>query len=75
MVKKLTKVGNSLALVLDKPLLDLAKIDATTSLEVSSDGGVIVISPIREQKRTAKLRAVVEDAHRRYGGVFKRLAD
>jgi antitoxin component of MazEF toxin-antitoxin module len=30
MIKKLTKTGNSLALVLDKPLLDQAKIDADT---------------------------------------------
>ena len=75
MLKKLTKSGNSLALVIDKPLLDLVKIDADTPLEVSSDGNVIVISPLRDRKRTAKLRAVVADAHRRYGGVFKRLAD
>ena len=75
MVKKLTKTGNSLALVIDKPLLDLVKIDADTPLEVSSDGNVIVISPLRDKKRTAKLRAVVADAHRRYGGVFKRLAE
>ena len=75
MVKKLTKTGNSLALVIDKPLLDLVKIDAETPLEVSSDGNVIVISPLRDKKRTAKLRAVVADAHRRYGGVFKRLAE
>ena len=75
MVKKLTKTGNSLALVIDKPLLDLVKIDADTPLEVSSDGNVIVISPLRDKKRTARLRAVAADAHRRYGGVFKRLAE
>ena len=75
MVKKLTKTGNSLALVIDKPLLDLVKIDAETPLEVSSDGNVIVISPLRDKKRTARLRAVAADAHRRYGGVFKRLAE
>jgi antitoxin component of MazEF toxin-antitoxin module len=75
MRKKLTKTGNSLALVLDKPLLDRVGIDARTSLEVSTDGHVIVISPVRSRPRTAKLKRVVEEAHRRYAGAFRRLAE
>lgn len=74
MVKKLTKTGNSLALVLDKPILDRVKIDASTPLEVSTDGEVIVISPVRDRRRTARLKRIVEEAHRQYGGVFRRLA-
>jgi len=74
MVKKLTKTGNSLALVLDRPLLDRVKIDANTPLEVSTDGEVIVISPVRDRRRTIKLKKIVEKAHRQYGGVFARLA-
>jgi antitoxin component of MazEF toxin-antitoxin module len=75
MLKKLTKTGNSLALVLDKPLLDRAQIDADTPLEVSTDGDVIVITPVRNRRRTARLKSIVAEAHRQYGGVFKRLAD
>ncbi|MBI1726829.1 MAG: AbrB/MazE/SpoVT family DNA-binding domain-containing protein [Candidatus Rokubacteria bacterium] len=75
MRKKLTKTGNSLALVLDKPLLDRVGIDATTPLEVSTDGQVIVISPVRARRRTARLKKVAEEAHRRYGGAFRRLAE
>jgi antitoxin MazE len=75
MVKKLTKTGNSLALVLDKPVLDRAKINADTPLEVSTDGDVIVISPVRTRRRTAKLKRIVAEAHRQYGGVFRRLAE
>ncbi len=74
MVKKLTKTGNSLALVLDRPLLDRAGISANTPLEVSTDGDVIVISPVRTRKRAARLKRVVDRAHRQYGGVFARLA-
>lgn len=74
-IKKLTKSGNSLALVIDKPLLDALGIDADTPLEISTDGDVLVVTPQRERKRTAKLRAVVSEAHERYGGVFRRLAD
>ena len=75
MRKKLTRTGNSLALVLDKPLLDRVGIDASTPLEVSTDGQVIVISPVRGQRRTARLKQVVQEAHRRYSGAFRRLAE
>ena len=75
MVKKLTKTGNSLALVLDKALLEQTGIDANTPLEVSTDGEVILISPVRSAKRTAKLKRVMERAHERYAGAFKRLAE
>jgi antitoxin MazE len=74
MVKKLTKTGNSFALVLEKPILEKMKIDADTPLEVSTNGEVIVISPVRDRRRVAKLRAIVERAHRDYSGVFARLA-
>jgi antitoxin MazE len=75
MVKRLTKTGNSLALVLDKRLLALAKIDASTPLEVSTDGQVIIVTPVRDKRRVARLKTIVDEAHRQYGGVFKRLAE
>ena len=75
MVKRLTKTGNSLALVLDRPLLARLKLNARTPLEVSTDGEVIVISPVRRAQRTAKLKRIVAAAHHQYGGVFRRLAD
>jgi antitoxin MazE len=73
--KKLRKTGKSLALVLDKRLLDQLRIDASTPLEVSTDGEVIVISPVRDRRRTLKFKKAVAEAQRRYGGVFRRLAD
>ncbi len=71
-LKKLTK--SSLALVIDKPLLDTLGVDADTPLEISTDGDVLVVTPRRGRKRTAKLRTVVSEARERYGGVFRRLA-
>ena len=38
MVKKLTKHGNSLALVIDRPILNLLKIDSEAPLDISTDG-------------------------------------
>lgn len=75
MEKKLTRTGNSLALVLDKPLLEATGIDAETPLEISTDGDVIVISPVRSARRAAKLRLATQEVLERYAGVFERLAD
>ncbi len=75
MVKRLTKTGNSLALVIDRPLLDATGIDANTPLDVSTNGDVIVITPVRSKSRHARFRSAVEAIHRDYGGVFRRLAD
>jgi antitoxin MazE len=75
MRKKLTRTGNSLALVLDKPLLDRMGIDADTPLEVSTDGRIIVISRTCDRRRTAKLKAITREAHAKYEGVFRRLAE
>jgi antitoxin component of MazEF toxin-antitoxin module len=75
MRKRLTKTGNSLALVLDRPVLEATGIDATTTVEVSTDGDVIVITPVRKGKRAARLGLALEEINARYAGVFKRLAE
>jgi len=73
--KKLTRTGNSVALVLDKDLLAAAGIDAGTIVEVSTDGEVIIISRVRAARRTDRLKRVVARAHDRYAGAFRRLAE
>jgi antitoxin MazE len=73
MVKKLKKHGNSLALVIDKPVLDLLKIDADTPLEVTTDGQSLVVSPA-DKKRKAKFEAAAADTFKKYPKMLKRLA-
>ena len=75
MVKKLTKTGNSLALVLDKPLLQQLGIDEDTDLEISTNGDVLVVTPVRDRSRERKFRKAVEKVNRRYAGLFKRLSE
>ncbi len=48
MIKKLSKHGNSLALVIDRSILELLGIDENTSLEISTDGHALVVAPLRE---------------------------
>ena len=74
MIKKLTRTGNSVAVVLEKPLLEATGIDANTPVEISTDGDVIVIAPQRDPERAEKLRAGMDKIHDRFGGVFRRLA-
>jgi antitoxin component of MazEF toxin-antitoxin module len=74
MTKKLVRTGNSLALVLDKALLEATGIDADTPIEISTNGEVIVLSPARSAKRRLKLKKVMDRAHLEFGGAFRRLA-
>jgi antitoxin MazE len=75
MIKKLTKHGNSLALVIDRGVLDLLKIDAQTPLDISTDGEVLVVTPIRDPARVKKFDKALTKVNRKYGRALKKLAD
>lgn len=68
-------MGNSLALVIDKPVLELLNIDASTPLEVTTKDGGLMISPVRDVQRVRKFRDALEKTNRRHGKVLKKLAD
>ena len=71
MLKKLTKHGNSLARVIDRPILDLLKIDPKTPLDVSTDGKRLIVAPAQASARRKKFDAAQEYAHKRYGRAFE----
>ena len=48
MIKTLTTHGNSAALIIDKPLLEILNIDMDTPLEIVTDGANLIISPVRD---------------------------
>ena len=75
MIKKLTKHGNSLALVIDRAVLDLLKIDADTPLDISTDGQVLVITPVQDEARQEIFRNALRSANRKYNRALKRLAE
>jgi antitoxin component of MazEF toxin-antitoxin module len=75
MSKRLTRSGNSLALVIDRPLLDALEIDSETELELSTDGDVLIVTPLRDRRRKKRTADLVAEAHDQYGGVFRRLAE
>ena len=75
MIKHLSRHGNSLALVIDRGVLNLLNIDAKTPLSVTTDGQCLVIAPARDPKRRKKFLAALEEGNREYGVMLKRLAD
>jgi antitoxin component of MazEF toxin-antitoxin module len=74
MVKKLTRHGNSMALVLDKPVLALLNIEPDTPLDITTDGNALLVSPVRDPKRRAKFQRALLMANRKYGRALRRLA-
>ena len=64
-----------MALVIDRPILDLLKIDADTPLEVSTDGKSLKIAPATASKQREKFEKAQAFAHKRFGRAFKRLAE
>jgi hypothetical protein len=58
MLKTLTPFGDELALVFDRALLSRLNINEDTKLDVSTDGEVVYIHPIRFARDEEVLRAV-----------------
>jgi len=76
MVKKFSQHGNSWALVIDRPILDLINVNPeSTPMQISTDGNKLIISPVRDTARRRKFEAATEKANKKYGRMFKRLAE
>lgn len=73
MVKTLVKHGNSYALIIDKPILELLHISPDTPLEISTqDGKSLVVRP--EFDRAARVAEATAWMNEAYAADFKTLA-
>jgi len=75
MVKTLTRHGNSYALVIDKPILELLQVTPETPFEIITDGQCLVLAPVRNEAEEQKFQKSLEKAHKRFGRAMKRLAE
>lgn len=75
MVKTLVSHGNSAALIIDKPILDILKVDMSTPLEVTTDGESLIISPVREGNREKRFKEALKAVNKRHGKTLKKLAE
>jgi antitoxin component of MazEF toxin-antitoxin module len=59
MLKTLTPHGNSLALVIEKPILQLLNIQVGTPLSITTNGRNIVVTPVQNKEEGVLVRAKV----------------
>lgn len=74
MTKRLTRVGNSQAIVIDKPILDLLGITAETDLEITTDGKGLHITPVGTAERRQKVKAAASRIMKKHRSTFEKLA-
>lgn len=74
-MKTLVRHGNSFALVIDKPILELLRIQIDTPLEIATDGDYLIVKPHRKAKTNERLAEALEWVNARYGNALKRLAE
>lgn len=75
MIKRLSRHGNSLALIIDRPVLDLLKIDEETPLEVSTDGTALIVAPAADEERKRRFEAALASTNERFGNALRKLAE
>ncbi len=76
MQKNLTRNGNSYALTLDKPLLELLNMSADTPVEIRTDGQSFLVMPVRpiNPTRTHAFLDAVNNVNTNFDSMFQSLA-
>lgn len=74
MTKTLTKHGNSFALVIDKPIMELLGIDPGKPVDMTTDGTSLIVTPRKNAARSARLVKAMAEANQKFGGAFRNLA-
>ncbi len=73
MIKTLSSVGNSLGLVIDRPILELLDISKDTPLEIKTDGEALIIRPVKLSKK-ARVRKSTERMMSAHKKTLRKLA-
>jgi antitoxin component of MazEF toxin-antitoxin module len=75
MIKKLIQHGNSAALVIDKPIMEMLNITNETTFEISTDGKNLILSPQTEIEQEKNILQSLDKINKKYGSVLKRLGE
>ncbi len=77
MIKRLVRHGNSRALIIDKPILELLGATDDTEFAITTDGKSLTITPLTsaEDERREAFERAMEDANEQWAGLSKRLAE
>jgi len=74
MIKTLTTHGNSLALIIDKPILELLNIDNSTPLKLVTDGKSLIISPTN-QNREGRFQSALNKVNTNHSDTLLKLGE
>ncbi len=74
MIKRLTKHGDGLALIIDGAMLERLGIDDTTTLSITAEDGRLVITPV-DDERAQQLQSSLLKINETYHGALKKLAE
>lgn len=75
MIKNFVRHGNSWALVIDRPILDILKIRPEDPVEITTDGSTMTISPVSATDRKARVAIARAKVNARHKKVFEKLAE
>ena len=75
MIKTLTKHGNILALVIEKPILELLGAGAETPFKITTDGHVLILSPVKDAGRREAFVDALDKGNSRYPKALKKLTE
>ena len=73
-IKRLARHGNSSALVIDRPILEMLGIDDQTDLRITTDGKRLIIEPLSEEERKMQFEKAMKRTGQKNAELFKRLA-
>jgi antitoxin component of MazEF toxin-antitoxin module len=74
MIKKLQRVGNSSALVVDRTLMQLMDITPDTPLKVVVEGRRLIVEPLSETERKQRFQTAMKRTGHKNAELFRRLA-
>lgn len=75
MRKNLTVIGNSLGLIIEKPILDILGITRDTELEVTTDGRRLVIELAGVESQKERVRTISRKLIKTHEKTFRKLAE
>ena len=77
MIKKLVRHGNSRALIIDKPILELIGANDDSEFTITTDGRSLTITPVHseEEMRRKAFEFAAEEVNRTWGKALKKLAE
>jgi antitoxin component of MazEF toxin-antitoxin module len=74
MIKNLVKHGDNLAVILDKPFIETLHLSNSSSVDISTDGRNVIISPIRTESEFQDVMNSLNKINANHSDTLQKLA-